>query len=196
MNDSLFAVFTIALALLIVGGALLLLRRALRRVSAGHALVVSRIGSRGGRVRAIRDAGTVVPLLNVVEEIELGPKTVEITRHKEEGLVFADGYLTDFRARLTVRIADDEASICRVAQSLGCAGAGDPDNLRRVFGPKLSHAVKDVASVTDCQKAKRLAASPTDIIELIGQDLSGFEILALDLEIGRDVELHEQGPFR
>ena len=163
----------------IIGGSVILLFGLLafflsfyKKVPQGVAMV--RTGSGGTTVEF--DKGMfVVPVLHMLELMDLSVKTVEIIRMKEEGLICKDNIRADIKVVFFVRVNKDSEQIKNVAQSIGCKRASDPATLRQLFEAKFSEALKTVGKrfefvelYDNRDKFKRA------IVEIIGTDLNGY----------------------
>jgi len=101
-----------------------------KKVPQGQALI--RTGSGGTKV--VFDKGMfVVPVLHMVEQMDLSVKTIEIARLKKDGLICKDNMRADIKVVFFVRVNKETSDITTVAQTIGCARASDPTTLNVLF---------------------------------------------------------------
>ncbi len=144
------------------------------KVPQGQALV--RTG-RGGSKVAYDKGMFVVPIIHMVERMDLSVKTIEITRSKEDGLVCKDNLRADIKVVFFVRVNKKDDDIINVAQTIGCARASDPQTLRNLFEAKFSEALKTVGKRFDFVELYDSRKEFKDeIIATIGTDLNGYVV--------------------
>ncbi len=143
-----------------------------KKVPQGMAMV--RTGSGGTKVEF--DKGMlVVPVIQMLEMMDLSVKTVEIARMKEEGLICRDNIRADIKVVFFVRVNKDPEQIKNVAQSIGCRRASDPETLRQLFEAKFSEALKTVGKRFDfIELYDNRNKFKNEIIDIIGTDLNGY----------------------
>jgi flotillin len=143
-----------------------------KKVPQGVAMV--RTGSGGTKVEF--DKGMfVIPVLHMVELMDLSVKTVEIIRMKGEGLICKDNIRADIKVVFFVRVNKDPEQIKNVAQSIGCKRASDPATLRQLFEAKFSEALKTVGKRFEfIELYDNRDKFKQAIVEIIGTDLNGY----------------------
>lgn len=143
-----------------------------KKVPQGMAMV--RTGSGGTKVEF--DKGMFsIPVLHMVELMDLSVKTVEIGRMKEEGLICKDNIRADIKVVFFVRVNKDPEQIKNVAQSIGCKRASDPATLRQLFEAKFSEALKTVGKRFEfVELYDNRDKFKQAIVEIIGTDLNGY----------------------
>lgn len=145
-----------------------------KKVPQGQALV--RTGSGGSKVEF--DKGMfVVPILHMVELMDLSVKTIEIARLKEDGLICKDNMRADIKVVFFIRVNKDAKDIVHVAQTIGCERASNPDTLRQLFEAKFSEALKTVGKRFDfVELYDNREKFKQEIINIIGTDLNGYRL--------------------
>jgi len=165
------ATIVIVVALIIMGF-LFALTTWYKKVPQGQALI--RTGNGGTKVTF--DSGMfVIPVLHMVEQMDLSVKTIEIARLKKDGLICKDNMRADIKVVFFVRVNKEVKDIKTVAQTIGCARASDKETLFNLFEAKFSEALKTVGKRFEFvelydsrEKFKR------EIIDIIGTDLNGY----------------------
>lgn len=143
-----------------------------KKVPQGKALV--RTGQGGPMV--VYDKGMfVIPVLHMVEQMDLSVKTIEISRMKKDGLICKDNLRADIKVVFFVRVNKGTGDIINVAQTIGCERASNPQTLNNLFEAKFSEALKTVGKRFDFidlydsrEKFKQ------EILAIIGTDLNGY----------------------
>ena len=145
-----------------------------KKVPQGMAMV--RTGKGGTAVEY--DKGMwVVPVLHMMELMDLSIKTVEISRMKEEGLICKDNIRADIKVVFFVRVSKSAEDIRKVAQSIGTKRASDPKTLRELFEAKFSEALKTVGKRFDfVDLYDNRDDFKREIISTIGADLNGYAL--------------------
>lgn len=143
-----------------------------KKVPQGQALV--KTGSGGSKVAFDRGM-MVIPVLHMVEQMDLSVKTVEIARLKEDGLICKDNMRADIKVVFFVRVNQEAKDIIKVAQTIGCKRASDITTLKNLFEAKFSEALKTVGKrfnfielYDNREKFKQ------EILNIIGSDLNGY----------------------
>jgi uncharacterized membrane protein YqiK len=158
-------------ALLVVLGVLWLYARAIVKVEQGQALVVSK--PTGVDVRFA--SGLVIPLVHRAELMDIRTKTLVIERRGKQGVRCRDEIRADLAVTFYVRVGRTVEDVLKVAQSLGCARAGDPAVLDELFTAKLAEAIETVAKQLDYEQLHtRRMEFKDQIMEVVGRDLNGF----------------------
>ncbi len=171
MVSPVFLVIFGILALIIIGG-LLAAVTWYKKVAQGQALI--RTGSGGTNV--VFDKGMfVIPVLHMVEQMDLSVKTIEIARMNKDGLICKDNMRADIKVVFFIRINKESSDIIKVAQTIGCARASDPTTLNTLFEAKFSEALKtagkrfDFVDLYDSREKFK-----QEILGIIGTDLNGY----------------------
>ncbi|MEO1714094.1 MAG: flotillin family protein, partial [Bacteroidota bacterium] len=153
-------------------GILMAAARWYRKTPQGQALV--RTGQGGTKV-AFDKGIFVVPVLHLVEQMDLSVKKVEIARLKEDGLICQDNLRADIKVAFFVRVNQAKQDIIKVAQTIGCTRASDPDTLHNLFEAKFSEALKTVGKRFDfVELYDNRDKFKKEIINTIGEDLNGY----------------------
>ena len=165
-----FIVFGI-LALIVLGGSAAAISW-YKKVPQGQALI--RTGQGGTNV--VFDKGMfVVPVLHMVEKMDLSVKTIEIARLNKDGLICKDNMRADIKVVFFVRVNKESSDIITVAQTIGCVRASDPTTLNVLFEAKFSEALKtagkrfDFVDLYDSREKFK-----QEILGIIGTDLNGY----------------------
>ncbi len=162
----------IGVLLLIILGAFAAAVSWYKKVPQGQALI--RTGSGGTNV--VFDKGMfVIPVLHMVEQMDLSVKTIEIARLSKDGLICKDNMRADIKVVFFVRVNKETSDITTVAQTIGCARASDPATLNTLFEAKFSEALKtagkrfDFVDLYDSREKFK-----QEILGIIGTDLNGY----------------------
>ncbi len=143
-----------------------------KKVPQGQALV--RTGQGGTKV-AFESGMMVVPILHIVEQMDLSVKTVEIARLKEDGLICKDNMRADIKVVFFVRVNQETKDITKVAQTIGTHRASDIETLKNLFEAKFSEALKTVGKRFDfVELYDNREKFKQEIINIIGTDLNGY----------------------
>jgi uncharacterized membrane protein YqiK len=177
-NMTLFALSTLQFWMLlavIIGIVLLgifaLMIKCLRKVPQGSALI--RNGAGGTKVSFDREV--IIPVLHIVEMMDISVKRIEIDRSGEDGLICKDNIRADIKVAFFVRVNKEVEDVKRVAQFLGCERASDEVALRTIFEPKFSEALKSVGKQFDFVELYNSREDfRNEILRIIGTDLNGY----------------------
>ena len=99
---------------------------------------------RGGTLVEYDSGMSVVPIIHMMETMDISVKTIEIARLKEDGLICMDNIRADIKVVFFIRVNKEAKAIKNVAQTIGCKRASDPATLRTLFEAKFSEALKTV----------------------------------------------------
>ncbi len=151
-----------------------------KKVPQGMAMVRTGYGG----VKVEWDKGMfVIPIIQMVEIIDLSIKTIEIDLCKENGLICKDGIRADINCIFFLRVNKNIGDILSVAQKVGCKQATKSETLRNLFEVKFTQAVKALGkNMTFEEISESIYKFKMNILNLIGIDLHGYIID--DLEIG------------
>lgn len=117
----------------------------------------------------------VVPVLHRKEIVDISVKRVEIHRHGSEGLVCKDNIRADIKVCFFVRINNSADDVKKVAGSLGCVRASDPQAIVELFDAKFSEALKTVGKRFDFTELyTERDQFKGEILKVIGTDLNGY----------------------
>lgn len=143
-----------------------------KKVPQGQALV--RTGSGGTKV--VFDKGMfVIPVLHMVERMDLSVKTIEIARLSKDGLICKDNIRADIKVVFFVRVNKEVADITNVAQTIGTVRASDLTTLTNLFEAKFSEALKTVGKRFDFIDLYDSRENfKQEILSIIGTDLNGY----------------------
>lgn len=143
-----------------------------KKVPQGQALV--RTGSGGTKV--VFDKGMfVIPVLHMVENMDLSVKTIEIARQHKDGLICKDNMRADIKVVFFVRVNKEARDITTVAQTIGCKRASDPQTLFNLFEAKFSEALKTVGKKFEfVELYDSREKFKQEILNIIGTDLNGY----------------------
>ena len=173
MGYNLIIIF-LAFLILIAVGVLFIIKSWYKKIPQGQALI--RTGQGGTQV-ALNKGMLVIPVIHMVEQMDLSVKTIEIGRLHKDGLICKDNMRADIKVVFFVRINNDPESIQKVASAIGTARASDKETLRNLFEAKFSEALKTVGKRFDFvdlydsrEKFKQ------EIIDIIGTDLNGYVV--------------------
>ena len=111
-----------------------------RKVHQGKALV--RTGM--GKTKVAFEGMYVVPLLHTAETMDISIKQVVISREGKEGLICKDNIRADIKVVFFVSVNATNEDVKKVARTIGCKRASDPEMLIQLFEAKFSEALKTV----------------------------------------------------
>ncbi|HEX2062728.1 MAG TPA: flotillin family protein [Thermoanaerobaculia bacterium] len=167
--------------MIFVGGALLVLglfvagvmiAKFYRKVEQGKALIVNKMKA---EPEVTFTGATVLPIIHKAEVMDISVKTIEIDRRAKDGLICRDNIRADIKVTFFVRVNKTVEDVIRVAQSIGCARASDPQTLEALFSAKFSEGLKTVGKQLDFVDLYTKRHEFRDaIINLIGRDLNGY----------------------
>lgn len=143
-----------------------------KKVPQGQALV--RTGWGGPKV--VYDKGIfVIPVIHMVEQMDLSVKTIEISRMKNDGLICKDNLRADIKVVFFIRVNKQADDIFTVAQTIGCVRGSDPQTLHQLFEAKFSEALKTVGKRFDFSELydSRLRFRQ-EIVEIVAKGLNGY----------------------
>jgi len=162
----------VGVIVLLLFGVLALLSRFYRQVDQGRALVVNTMRSEP----VVAFTGAIVyPVINRAEVMDLSVKTIDIDRRGKEGLICNDNIRADINVTFFVRVNKTVDDVLKVAQSVGCQRASDPEALSELFSAKFAEALKTVGKHFNFEELyTKRDAFKDKIIEVIGKDLNGF----------------------
>jgi uncharacterized membrane protein YqiK len=165
---------------IIVVGIIILIIRCYRKVPQGTALIINKTGS---KVIVSFTGGVVIPIIHKAEYMDISVKAMEIDRSGSNGLICEDNIRADIKVTFYVRVNKTEEDVKRVAGLIGCERASKRDTLEELFSAKFSEALKTVGKqmefttlFTEREKFKEA------IIDVIGADLNGYKLEALDAD--------------
>lgn len=180
MTNLISLIFTSALAtvgiilLVIFFGTLIALMTWYKKVPQGQALIRTGVG---GTKVAFDQGKMVIPVLHLVEKMDLSVKTIEIARLQKDGLICKDNLRADIKVVFFVRVNKAVQDIKTVAQTIGCARASDKETLFDLFEAKFSEALKTVGKRFDfVELYDSREKFKQEIIDIIGTDLNGYVV--------------------
>ena len=160
----------VPLVLLVVGVFVLILMF-YRKVEKGTALVVTGLP----KTKVIFNGGTVIPLFNRAELMDISVKRIELDRTGKNGLICKDNMRADIKVAFFVRVNNVEDDVLRVAESIGCDRASSEAEIRALFDAKFSEALKTVGKRFDFTELYEERDTFRDeMLKVIGTDLNGF----------------------
>ena len=165
--------------------------KCLRKVPQGAALI--RTGTGGTQVSF--DKEMVVPVLHIVEMMDISVKRIEIDRSGEDGLICKDNIRADIKVAFFVRVNKVKEDVKRVANFLGCKRASDIQSLRQVFEPKFSEALKTVGKQFDFVELYNSREEfREEILKVIGSDLNGYVLDDCAIDYLEQTDLEKLNP--
>ncbi|MGB1928888.1 MAG: flotillin family protein [Mariniblastus sp.] len=192
-SDSLYwLIFFVFFGIFIIGGGIAaLMIKCLRKVEQGSAII--RNGMGGTKVSF--DRNVVIPILHIVESMDISVKRIEIDRSGEDGLICKDNIRADIKVAFFVRVNKETEDVKRVAQFLGCARASDEIALRTVFEPKFSEALKTVGKQFDFVELYNSREEFREqILRIIGTDLNGYVLDDAAIDYLEQTDLEKLNP--
>lgn len=185
-------IFFVFFGIFIIGGGIAaLMIKCLRKVEQGSAII--RNGMGGTKVSF--DRNIVIPILHIVESMDISVKRIEIDRSGEDGLICKDNIRADIKVAFFVRVNKETEDVKRVAQFLGCARASDEIALRTVFEPKFSEALKTVGKQFDFVELYNSREKFREqILRIIGTDLNGYVLDDAAIDYLEQTDLEKLNP--
>lgn len=178
----------LAVILIVLVGVVALVAKFFRKVSQGAALIRNGLGG-----TKVSFSGTVViPILHLVEFMDISVKRIAIDRRGDTGLICKDNLRADIQVAFFVRVNPTIEDVKTVAQSLGCVRASDEKALYELFDAKFSEALKTVGKRFDfVELYVNRDKFKEEILQVIGRDLNGYvlEDAAIDFLEQTDKEL-------
>ena len=172
MDSQLILIATVGLLMfLVLTGAFVTIALCMRRVPSGTALVVRRPG---GALVSFKNT-VVLPFVHSAEPIDLAVRPVELDCRGKHGASCRDSIRADITLTLFLRVNRTAEDVLKVAETIGCARATDPQQLRELFWARFAEAVRSVASKHDFDAVHADRQRFKDeVIETIGRDLNGY----------------------
>lgn len=165
--------FIIGTIVVIIIGSIIVISTFYRKVTQGKALVRTGLG----KTKVSLEGMYAVPVVHTIETMDISLKQVMISREGKDGLICKDNLRADIKVMFFVRVSPQKEEIGKVAQTIGCARASDPELLHTLFEAKFSEALKTVGKRFDFvdlynsrNELKR------EILEVIGDDLNGYSL--------------------
>lgn len=142
-----------------------------RKVKQGKALVRTGYGA----IKVAFKGMWVVPLLHESETMDISLRQLVISREGKDGLICKDNLRADIKVAFFVRVNPTDNDVRKVAQTIGCARASDPELLNTLFEAKFSEALKTVGKQFDFVNLYNSREEfRQQIVDLIGRDLNGY----------------------
>ncbi len=168
---SIILAVTFAALILMAGLYVMIFGLFLKKLDQGKALVCT---GRWGVKVYFRNI-LVLPFVENVEIMDVSLKRVEIERAGKNGLICKDNIRADIKVAFFVQVNKNPEDALRVAQSVGCKRASDPQALVELFDAKFSEALKTIGKRFDfAELYNSRERFKREILEIIGTDLNGF----------------------
>ena len=151
MGELQLVIVVAGLVLLLLLGAVLLLAWLRRNVNRSVALVVHRVG----HAEVCFTDRLVFPVLQRAETIDLSVRSLEVDCRGKEGLVCRDHIRADIKVSYYIRVNHTAEDVLKVADTVGCARATDPEVLRDLFVPRFTEALKSVGAQLEFEEVCR-----------------------------------------
>ncbi len=160
--------------IILLGGLFMLTAFFYKKTKQGQALV--RTGGIFSKQPVISFTGMLyTPFVHNVEVMDISLKRIEIERTGKNGLICKDNMRADIKVAFFVQVNKTETDVLRVAQSVGCARASDPDMLFQLFDAKFSEGLKTVGKHFDFVELYNSREKfKEEILKIIGRDLNGY----------------------
>lgn len=162
----------LGVAVLIIGGTVVMIAKFYRKVDQGKALIVNKMKAEPD----VTFSGmTVFPIVHRAEVMDISVKTIVIDRRAKDGLICKDNIRADIKVTFFVRVNKTRQDVLKVAQSIGCVRGSDQQTLEELFSAKFSEALKTVGKRIDFEALYDKRDEFKDqILEVIGKDLNGY----------------------
>jgi uncharacterized membrane protein YqiK len=170
--DPMVVIGSVGATVVMLMGMLVAVAKCYRRVEQGKALVIT--VPQGEPIVTFTGA-VVVPVLHKAEVMDISLKALEIQRRGKEGLLARDGTRVDVRATFFVMVNKTTEDIRKVARTVGCARAGDPEALKTLFEGRFIEAMELVCGHFDARDLlSHREEFKEQVIRVIGRDLNGY----------------------
>jgi uncharacterized membrane protein YqiK len=157
--------------LLVLLGTFLAIALWYRRLDSGTALVIRR--ANGSRVSF--NNVVVLPIVHRAETIDLAVKPLTLECRGKDGMICRDSIRAEVTLTFYVRVNRTEEDVLKVADTIGCAHASDPERLRDLFLARFAEATRTVGYTLNFDELLLHRDQFKDsLIEVIGRDLNGF----------------------
>ena len=162
----------VGVAVLIIGGTVVMIAKFYRKVDQGKALIVNKMKAEPD----VTFSGmTVFPIVHRAEVMDISVKTIVIDRKAKDGLICKDNIRADIKVTFFVRVNKTRQDVLKVAQSIGCVRGSDQQTLEELFSAKFSEALKTVGKRIEFEALYDKRDEFKDqILEVIGKDLNGY----------------------
>ena len=171
MYFGIVGVFIFGTVAIFAVGFLIMLSKFYRKVEQGQALVRNGLGG----TKVSFTGKIVIPILHIVEKMDLSVKRIVISRRGGEGLICKDNMRADLDVAFFVRVNKTVEDTMRVAESLGCERASRQEALVELFDAKFSEALKTVGKKFDyVELYTNRDTFKEEILKVIGTDLNGY----------------------
>lgn len=172
LASSMGVIIGVSIAILLVA-ILLAFAKFYKKASQGESMVRTGVGGTKVSFSGIM----VYPIIHRLERMDISLKTIVISRQGKDGLVCNDNMRADIKVTFFVRVNQLKDDVIRVAQSVGCARASNPEALNELFEAKFSEALKTVGKKFDfVDLYNKRDEFRNEIINLIGRDLNGYAL--------------------
>ena len=109
--------------------------------------------------------------------MDISVKTIEIARNGQDALITADNIRVDILVTFFVMVNRTVEDVKRVAASVGCKAASDPEVLEKLFAAKFSEALTTAARQRDFEDLfDDWFRFRDDVLAMIGKDLHGYSL--------------------
>ncbi len=162
----------------VIAGAMV--KRTYRQVGANEALVIV---SANGPARVRFNGSIVIPVLQRGELVDTSLHSIDLQLLGPRGVHCRDNIRADVQAAFFIRVNRTAEDVLRVAQTVGCGRASDPEHLRSLFEGRFEDALRTLFKELDFEDLSARREEVRDqIMSFIGRDLNGFclEDVAID----------------
>lgn len=149
------------------------------KVPSGAALVIHRSS---GQPRVSFSDAMVIPIVSRAELVDCTVHPVAIVRQGVDSLRCRDKLRVDVHAEFRVGVNRTEEDVLKVANSVGCARAGDPETLRNLFEARFVDALATVIGHLGFDDLLSHREQLRDeVLQVVGTDLGGYVVVELAL---------------
>lgn len=158
--------------------------RLYKRSNKGKAFVRTGLGG----LKVVSDGGSLVfPVLQETIDVNMNTMRLEVRRADKQSLITQDRMRIDVAAEFYVRVAPDEASIAKAAQTLG-EKTLYPDQIMELIEGKLVASLRSVAAGMDMEQlhekrqdfVQQVLANVREDLESNGLELETISLTGLD----------------
>ncbi|HAS40025.1 MAG TPA: hypothetical protein DCS93_06075 [Microscillaceae bacterium] len=187
--DPIIILFIVALLFLLIG--IWIWLKHYKTAPFGFALV--RFGQGGLRVSFTKMM--VFPMVHKLEYLDLRLKHFSMKHMGESGAFCRNNLRVNLLFNVFIRVNPQAESVAKVAQSIGCKRAGDPELLQSLFLARFQEAIKTVTKGFDYEDiVKHRSEYCHQILQVIGVDLNGFVLNNIVLTHLSLVDMHSLDP--
>ncbi|HIB64990.1 MAG TPA: hypothetical protein EYO33_07740 [Phycisphaerales bacterium] len=163
------------------------------RIAPEQALLRNRANQPGRDI--FFDKAYVIPLFDKYDIMDISVQKIEVSLKGRDGVHCRDNIRADVDAQFYLKIPRDAASVEYAAQMFGVSTVSDPEKLAILFSPRFSEALQTAMRRLDFEENLTKRDMLRDcVVEVIGIDLSGFQIEDVAIDYLEQTALEQLDP--